>query len=87
MLREMKGRYSQRVRRALSARGRRMARARWAKWRADVENRPEPEPRMERWHRFEYGIRDRLTGEAHWQTLVSVRQAAKALGLIVKYCQ
>ena len=81
----IKGRYSQRVKRALSARGRRMAKARWAKWRA--EDRPESEPRMVRWNRFEYGIRDRMTGETHWRDLVSIRQAAKALGLIMKFCQ
>ena len=71
---QIKGRYSQRVKRALSARGRRMARARWSKWRA--EDHPDQEPRMVRWNRFEYGVRDRLTGEAHWRELVSVRQAA-----------
>ena len=85
MLRELQGRYSQRVRRALSARGRRMARARWAKWRPNAAARPEPEPQMRRWHRFEYGVRDKLSGESAWRDLVSVRQAAKALGLILKH--
>ena len=45
----------------------------------------EQEPRMVRWNRFEYGVRDRLSGETHWRELVSARQAAKALGLILKY--
>ena len=45
----------------------------------------EREPKMERWNRFEYGIRDRFTGETHWREFVSVRQASKALGLIMKY--
>lgn len=46
----------------------------------------EREPKMVRWHRFEYGVRDKQTGEVHFRDLVSVRQAAKALGLILKYC-
>ena len=41
---------------------------------------------MVRWHRFEYGIRDTVTGETHFRPLVSGRQAAKAIGLILKYC-
>jgi hypothetical protein len=86
MLHEFQGRYSQRVKRSLSARGRRMAKARWDRWRANSENRPEPEPKMVRWHRFEYGIRDTVTGETHFRPLVSGRQAAKAIGLILKYC-
>ena len=85
MLTTFKGGYSQRLNRALSARGRRMAKSRWDKWRANAATRPEPEPKMQRWHRFEYGIRDRSTGETHWRELVSVRQAARALGLILKY--
>ena len=40
---------------------------------------------MERWHRFEYGVCDKRTGETHFRDLVSVRQAAKALGLILKH--
>lgn len=47
----------------------------------------ESEPKMERWFRFEYAIRDKLTNETHWHDLVSARQAHKALGLILKYCQ
>ena len=62
-----------------------MANARWAKWRADAANRPEPEPKMVRWHRFEYGVRDKQTGETHWRDLISVRQASRAIGLIIKY--
>jgi molybdopterin biosynthesis enzyme len=45
------------------------------------------EPKMERFYRFEFGVRDKLTGETHFTELKSVRHAAKALGLIVKYCQ
>ena len=62
-----------------------MARARWTKWRAQSHLRPEPEPRFVRHYRFEYGVHDTLTGETHFRPLVSVRQAAKALGLILKY--
>ena len=43
------------------------------------------EPKMERWHRFEFGVRDKTTGEMHFVDLKSVRHAAKALGLILKY--
>ncbi len=63
-----------------------MARARWKKWRAAAAQRPEPEPKMVRFYRFEYGVRDKRTGETHWRDLVSVRQASRALGLILKYC-
>ena len=62
-----------------------MANARWERWRANVASHPEPEPRMKRWHRFQYGVRDKLSGEMAWRDLVSVRQAAKALGLIIKF--
>ena len=47
----------------------------------------EQEPKMERWCRFEFGVRDKLTGEFHWHDLVSVRHAKTALGLILKFCQ
>lgn len=62
-----------------------MAEARWAKWRAEAASRTEPEPKMERWHRFQYGIRDKVDGQEHWHDLVSVRQATRALGLIKKF--
>lgn len=68
-------------RRITSEEGIRMARARWDRFHATHE----PEPKFERWHRYEYGIRDKSTGETHWRDLVSVRQASKALGLILKY--
>lgn len=45
----------------------------------------DPEPKMERWHRFEFGVRDKQTGETAWHDLVSIRHASKALGLILKY--
>ena len=45
----------------------------------------EREPKMERFYQFEFGVRNKLTGETAWHDLVSVRHAAKALGLILKY--
>ena len=45
----------------------------------------EREPKMVLWNRFQYGVRDKVNGEVQWRDLVSVRQAAKALGLIKKY--
>ena len=47
----------------------------------------EREPKMVRWNRFEFGVRDKLNGETHFVDLKSVRHAAKALGLILKFCQ
>jgi hypothetical protein len=44
-----------------------------------------PEPKFIRWHRFEFGVRDKLSQETHFVDLKSVRHAAKALGLILKY--
>ena len=45
----------------------------------------EREPKMERWHRFQFGVRDKVTGETHFVDLKSVRHASKALGLVLKY--
>jgi hypothetical protein len=45
----------------------------------------EREPRMERWYRFQYGVRDKSTGEEHWRDLKSVRQMKTAVGLILKH--
>jgi hypothetical protein len=47
----------------------------------------EREPKMVRWNRFEFGVRDKLNGETHFVDLKSVRHAAKALGLILKFFQ
>lgn len=83
---DWKGPYSRRLARKASERGRRLAKIRWAKWRAEAHNRPESEPRMERYYPFEFGVRRKGNGETHWHDLVSVRHAAKALGLILKFC-
>lgn len=45
------------------------------------------EPKLVRWHRFEFGVRDKLTGETGFTDLKSVRHAKTALGLILKFCQ
>ena len=45
----------------------------------------ECDPQMEHRHRFEFGVRDKTNGETHFRDLVSVRQAARALGLFLKY--
>jgi hypothetical protein len=45
----------------------------------------EREPKMERWHRFEIGIRNKATGETCFVDLKSGRQAHKIAGLILKY--
>lgn len=45
----------------------------------------ESEPKMQRWHRFEFGVRDKISGETHFTDLKSVRHAAKALGFILKF--
>ena len=47
---------------------------------------PDPEPKMIRWHPFEFAVRDKRTGEIAWHDLVSIRHAARALGLILKHC-
>jgi len=46
-----------------------------------------PEPRFRRHYPLEYGVRVKATGETHFRDLVSARQASKALGLIIKFCQ
>ncbi len=46
----------------------------------------EQEPKMQRWFPLEFGVRNKRTGEIAWTDLRSVRHAAKALGLILKYC-
>lgn len=45
----------------------------------------EPEPKMQRYYKFEFGVRDKITGETEWHDLVSIRHASKALGLILKF--
>jgi hypothetical protein len=44
-----------------------------------------PEPKFVRAYPFEFGVRNKQTGETAWHDLKSVRHAAKALGLVLKY--
>ncbi len=66
---------------------RKMAAMRAAKERKRLAHPVEREPKLARFHRFEFGVRDRITGEVAFTTLRSVRQASTALGLILKHCQ
>lgn len=46
----------------------------------------EPEPRMRRWHRFEFRVRDRLTGEVSgWYELTSVRDLSRRTGVLLRH--
>jgi hypothetical protein len=64
---------------------RRMALARWAKWRAEAANRPEPEPHMERWYPLEFGVRDKLSGETCWMDLRSGRDVLRRVAVMLRY--
>lgn len=46
----------------------------------------EREPVMERYFPLEFGVRVKQTGETHFHDLTSVRHAAKALSLVLRYC-
>jgi hypothetical protein len=48
---------------------------------------PEREPKMLPWHRFKLGVRDTVTGETAWTELRSVRDAARRLAVVLRYCQ
>ena len=43
------------------------------------------EPKMVRAYRLEFGVRDKLTGETAWADFKSVRDAARRLGVVLKY--
>lgn len=47
----------------------------------------DPEVKLVRYYPFEFGVRVKATGETHFHDLRSVRHAAKALGLILKFYQ
>ena len=71
---------------------RKLANMRAAKAKKRLANPPpEPEPKLERWHRFELGIRDKVAGAAGygeaWIDLRSVRDAAKRISVILRHCQ
>ena len=67
--------------------------ARWRNRKAEIRQERiaagllERGPKLVRYHRFEFGVRDKMTGETHFAELKSVRHAAKAIGLIIKFCQ
>ena len=71
---------------------RKLASMRAAKERKRLERPPpEREPKLVQWHRFEIGVRDKVTGRFSygeaWTDLKSVRDATKRLSVILKYCQ
>lgn len=51
---------------------------------------PDPEPKLERWYRFEIGVRDKLTGATSygeaWTDFRSIRDAARRLKVVKEYC-
>lgn len=61
------------------------ANMRAAKARKRLENPPEHEPNMERYYSLELGIRNKHTGEVAWVDLKSVRDAAKRIGMVLKF--
>ena len=65
---------------------RKMANMRAAKERKRLATLPADEPpKLARWYRFEFGVRDKLNGETHFTDLHSIRHAAKAISLILKF--
>ena len=63
-----------------------MANMRAAKARKRLEHPAEVMPKLEKWFRLELGVRDKTTGEVAWTDLRSVRDAAKRLAVVIKYC-
>lgn len=51
---------------------------------------PERAPRLPRWHRFEIGMRDKITGPSGygeaWTDLKSIRDVVRRLRVIRKFC-
>ena len=46
---------------------------------------PVPDPERQRWHRLEFGVRDKLTGQTAWHDLKSVRHATIAVRLLLRH--
>ena len=46
---------------------------------------PVPEPERQRWHRLEFGVRDKLTGQTAWHDLKSVRHATIAVRVLLRH--
>jgi hypothetical protein len=47
----------------------------------------EREPKMVLWFPLELGVRDKVSGEVAWIDLRSVRDAARRLGIVLKFYQ
>ena len=65
---------------------RKMANMRAAKARKRRANPPEHEHKMERYFPLELGVRDKRTGEVAWTDLRSVRDTAKRIAIVLKFC-
>ena len=46
---------------------------------------PVPEPERQRWHRLEFGVRDKVSGQTAWHDLKSVRHATIAVRLLLRH--
>ena len=46
---------------------------------------PDPEPKFEKWNRFEITVKDRLTGETGAFELRSLRDCARRLAMVTRY--
>lgn len=85
MQRDWKGPYSRKLARKLSERGRRLAHARWAKFRATAHLRPEPEPPMRRTTGLSWAVRDNLTGHVEWLPLRSARDTFRRVTILLRH--
>jgi hypothetical protein len=51
----------------------------------------EEEPKLVPWHRFEFGVRDKIQGRhgygEAWTDLRSIRDVVRRLRVVMKYCQ
>jgi len=45
------------------------------------------EPKLVRWFPLELGVRDKASGEVAWTDLRSIRDAARRLGVVLKFYQ
>lgn len=50
-----------------------------------MESLREPEPKLARYYPFEFGIREKATGDTAFRDFVSVRDAARRLGVMQGY--
>ena len=80
------------IRKRRAGRNNREARLRWsrnanaAKAQKRMESPPpDPEPKFEKWNRFEITVKDRLTGETGSFELRSLRDCARRLAIVTRY--